>query len=220
MRGIKFVAVLAMVAAGVVPGHAASVSYGDIHAGLFLTIDAPDEYSAEVPITVKGYLLAAVGVIVEEAAVGIADEEIDIVVDGAVAATVTTDGTGYYEAGLVFDGAPPTTRTIQAVAFRGDVLETKSRSMQTHLDRFWAELAIRPSSVNVAPGASVQLRAWGLDEDGREGDLTDRVTWSTTDPSIASVSSGGVVTGVSDGSVSVTATLWHLTATAAVAVTG
>ncbi len=67
---------------------------------------------------------------------------------------------------------------------------------------------IDPASANVAKSNTVQLSVRGMYSDGVQQEVNgNSVTWSTSDPTIATVSSpGGLVTGVSPGSASITAT--------------
>jgi len=57
----------------------------------------------------------------------------------------------------------------------------------------------------VPMGQSMQLRATGHMSDGTDRDVTSSAQWSTSNPSVASVSQSGVVTGTSPGSDVVTA---------------
>jgi len=57
-----------------------------------------------------------------------------------------------------------------------------------------------------AKGASVQFTATGTFSDGTTKDVTSTATWATSDSTIATVSAVGLVTGVGDGTVSITAT--------------
>lgn len=64
-------------------------------------------------------------------------------------------------------------------------------------------MEVLPTATTLAPGSSVQLSAAPRGEDGRT--LPGRpVTWSTSDPEIATVDSAGVVTGASEGEATIT----------------
>jgi uncharacterized protein YjdB len=66
-------------------------------------------------------------------------------------------------------------------------------------------VSVQPSSATIDTGATFQFAATLLDAAGRT--LTGRVvTWSSSDSTIATVSSTGLVRGIKSGSVSVTAT--------------
>ncbi len=68
-----------------------------------------------------------------------------------------------------------------------------------------AQLFITPTSARIAAGTSTVLRAIGIYSNGSREDLTNSVTWTSTNPAIASVSSAGVVSGLIAGQVTVQA---------------
>ncbi len=69
-----------------------------------------------------------------------------------------------------------------------------------------AGVTIAPTEPALAAGATLQLTATPLDADNQP--LSGRtVTWSTASPEIATVSDGGVVTGVAQGAAAITATV-------------
>lgn len=81
-----------------------------------------------------------------------------------------------------------------------------------------ASVAVTPAVVSIAVGASQQLAAVTRDSAG--GTLTGRVvSWSSNAPSVASVSSGGLVTGAAAGSATITATSEGASGTSRVTVT-
>ena len=67
---------------------------------------------------------------------------------------------------------------------------------------------INPASATIATSKTVQLVVHGMYSDGsQQGVNGDSVSWSSSDPTVATVSSpGGVVTGASAGSATITAT--------------
>jgi hypothetical protein len=83
-------------------------------------------------------------------------------------------------------------------------------------------VALSPSSVTVANGASAQLAATGFFSDGSSQDLTTTITWSSTDPGVAQISnapgSEGRVTGISPGMTSISATSGTVSASLSVTV--
>jgi hypothetical protein len=66
-------------------------------------------------------------------------------------------------------------------------------------------LSLQPASTLIAPGSTVQYSAVGSFSDGTSESLNQFVTWSTSDKSIASITGGGVATGQSAGTVTITA---------------
>jgi uncharacterized protein YjdB len=78
-----------------------------------------------------------------------------------------------------------------------------------------ATVAVAPSSVSILQGATTKLTATTSDASGRV--LTDRtVSWSSSDQTKATVDQNGVVTGVSYGQVTITATSEQKSGTATV----
>jgi len=74
---------------------------------------------------------------------------------------------------------------------------------------FWVDskltsVAISPATASVDIGKTVQLTAVGGYDDGTSKKLTS-VTWSSSDSSVASVSSSGLLEGVSAGTATITA---------------
>jgi uncharacterized protein YjdB len=60
-------------------------------------------------------------------------------------------------------------------------------------------------------GASSQLTATAMLSDGETEDITSTATWLSSNPSVATVSASGVVTGVSAGTASIDATVGSVT---------
>jgi hypothetical protein len=84
-----------------------------------------------------------------------------------------------------------------------------------------AASAVSSMSINgAAPGvgATSQFTATATLSDGTTEDVTSLATWSSSDPGAASVSAGGVVTGVGSGTAVVTATYSMITASLQVTV--
>lgn len=192
-------------------------------AGLTLTINTPPTFSAGTEFTVSGYLVVyAQAPVYFEASRGLAGQTIDLLIDGLPGVTVTTNSEGRYTAQITFGPNPPTTHTIQAVAFAGLPIETRSPVASTAIDRFLIDLWISPSSAGIAAGATVPLRAMGLFNDGRDADVTEQVSWSSSDPSVATVSNTagarGIVTGVAPGTATIVATGHGLSASATISV--
>ncbi len=81
-----------------------------------------------------------------------------------------------------------------------------------------ASVMVSPASATVTVGATTQLTATPKDANGAA--LSGRaVTWATSNPAVATVSAGGVVTGVATGSATITATSEGQTGTSAITVT-
>src|SRR5204863_201259 len=81
-----------------------------------------------------------------------------------------------------------------------------------------ASLAISPATATIRVGQTLQLTATPKDSAG--GTLTGRmVTWTSGNPSVATISGRGLVAGVTAGSATITATSEGKSSTAALTVT-
>jgi hypothetical protein len=80
--------------------------------------------------------------------------------------------------------------------------------------------SVAVSGTAPARGASAQFSAIATYADGSTKDVTANTTWSSSDQTIATVSSTGVVTGVADGSATITATYTTMSATDVVQIAG
>ena len=115
------------------------------------------------------------------------------------------------DAGVLTATSPGTaTITAQSEGKSGTAIITVSRASV-------ASLGITPGTASLVVGDAVALVATPKDASGTV--LTDRtVTWSSSAPGVATVSSTGVVAGVAPGSATITATSEGVSATATVVV--
>jgi uncharacterized protein YjdB len=80
-------------------------------------------------------------------------------------------------------------------------------------------ITISPALFSIASGQNQQLNAQGVNGDGTSQDVTSQVTWSSSATNVATVSGSGMVTGVSAGTSTITATLGSVSRTAVATVT-
>jgi len=81
-----------------------------------------------------------------------------------------------------------------------------------------ASVTVSPATASVATGGTIQLTA--TPKDGSGNPLTGRtVTWSSSNTAVATVSGGGLVSGVAAGSATITATSEGQSGTSAITVT-
>ncbi len=76
-------------------------------------------------------------------------------------------------------------------------------------------IQVSPQNATVAVGGTTQLTATGVNSDGTPANLTN-VAWSSSSPQVATVSSTGLVTGVSAGTTTITATAQNISGSATV----
>lgn len=75
-------------------------------------------------------------------------------------------------------------------------------------------IALTPDPASMVEGSSLQFTATGEYTDQRitfTDDLTSQVTWTSSDPTVADISSAGLVTGLSPGDTTITASLSGVT---------
>lgn len=77
-------------------------------------------------------------------------------------------------------------------------------------------ITVSPASAGVVAGTAKQFTATGTYSDATTRNLTTSVTWSSSDPGIASINSAGTaVAGYTAGSTNIAATLWGITSNTA-----
>ncbi|MGY4025405.1 beta strand repeat-containing protein [Aeromonas rivuli] len=80
-------------------------------------------------------------------------------------------------------------------------------------------LSISTPPLTLAAGLTAQLAANGSYDDGSSRDVTASVSWTSSDPLVATVNPSGLVTAVAPGTATITGTLGGETATVSVTVT-
>ena len=80
-------------------------------------------------------------------------------------------------------------------------------------------LAVTPSSPSIASGSTAQFAAIGTYNNGTTQDLSSTVTWSSSAPAIAPISSQGLASGAAFGSTTITASAGSITASTSLSVT-
>jgi len=80
-------------------------------------------------------------------------------------------------------------------------------------------IVVSPVNPSIPVGTTVQLMATGVFSDGSTQDITTQVSWTSSSVANATVGSGGLVTGIAQGSATMTASLGGLSDTTNVTVT-
>jgi len=81
-------------------------------------------------------------------------------------------------------------------------------------------LSVTPNAASIAATSTVTLHATGSYSDGTTKDLSSSATWTSSDSKIATVSAAGVVTGVANGTATISAKSGAFTGSASITVTG
>jgi len=81
-------------------------------------------------------------------------------------------------------------------------------------------IAINPTAPQVSVGQTQTLQAFGTYDDGNRSAITSGVGWSSSDPTVATITGAGsaVITGVAPGSTTISASAQALSATASATV--
>jgi Bacterial Ig-like domain (group 2) len=79
-------------------------------------------------------------------------------------------------------------------------------------------ISASPSTASIAVGATTQLAAMGTYSDGSTAEVTTTATWTSSTATVATVNSDGLVTGLSTGSTTITASLSGVSGAATLAV--
>jgi len=110
-------------------------------------------------------------------------------------------------------GLQPGTATITAL-FGGQI----GTASLTVTSATLTSLRISPASTNLEQGGSTQFTAFADFSDGTTKDVTPWVTWTSSNPSVAVLTSKGIATSVRSGTTAVTATLKDRSGTAVLTV--
>ena len=81
------------------------------------------------------------------------------------------------------------------------------RSVEVQDPTAMRSLAIQGNPTFSSPGQTQQLQAIGTRNDGSQQNVSAQTTWSSSDPRVASVSDGGLVTAVGPGQADITASM-------------
>jgi Bacterial Ig-like domain (group 2) len=80
-------------------------------------------------------------------------------------------------------------------------------------------ITITPTTPSIEQGTTQQMTATGTYDDGSTKTINSNISWSSSDTTIATVSTSGVVTGVSTGSASITATSGAVSGSTSITIT-
>lgn len=130
--------------------------------------------------------------------------------------TTPTTGSPAYSGPIAVNASATVTAIAVAPGFSNSTVGSATYTVVPVL----ASLSVQAPSTTLAIGGTTQCAATGTYSDGFTGDLTAQVTWSSSDPAVASVSASGLVTGAAVGSATITATSGAITGGVAITVEG
>ena len=114
--------------------------------------------------------------------------------------------------GQYFSGAIDELRIYNVALTRTQI----RMDMNTPIKAVLVSIAITPDDTSFTVGEERQLLATGTYSDGSEQDLTNSATWTSSSSAIATVSSSGMIRGVSVGDVTLQATVGSISGPAAI----
>src|SRR5580700_4061198 len=124
-------------------------------------------------------------------------------------ASATVNSTG--NATAVAPGSNTITATLSGVSGTA-ILTVQPQSLTV--------IAITPNPASLIVGATQQFTATGTYNDGSTANVTSLASWTSSTPSVATINSTGLATGVASGSTTITASLGGVSAATAVTVAG
>lgn len=125
--------------------------------------------------------------------------------DTTVAEVRTGDTTAAGQVDAIDDGTTTVTAKFYLLSAPSDPLLATSNVTVAGTEL--ASLVVLPALVELAPAAAQQLTVTATYSDGSTADVSAMASWSTLDPSVATVSSTGLLTAVADGQTKVHAAL-------------
>lgn len=93
-------------------------------------------------------------------------------------------------------------------------LITNSTSKTTVTNSLSSIIVESPLSVNLGVGYKLIFNATGTYSDGANAEITSKVTWTSSNPDVANISSDGMATGIAVGTTEITASLSGVTSPA------
>ena len=109
--------------------------------------------------------------------------------------------------------------SVMVNASMGSVSGTSQLTITPHVAQL-TSITVTPTTALLSVGGHQQYTATGNYSDNSQSDLTNGVTWSSSVPSLASISSSGLATALAPGSVVIQAALGSINGTAQLIVNG
>jgi len=84
----------------------------------------------------------------------------------------------------------------------------------------WTSITVQPTSPSMPAGAQLQFGALGTPASGGSVIVTSEVTWTSSNPAVATINSAGLATGLAAGKTQITASLGSIVGSSTLSVTG
>lgn len=131
-----------------------------------------------------------------------------LVLGGAANGTVTANSSGAYVFPNLSNGSYTVTPSKPGVIFSPST-QAVTLSGTSGAANFTAailqSIAVAPASPTISAGSTKQFAATGTYSDGSQQDVSNQVTWSSSNTNVATVNASGLVTGIAGGASSITA---------------
>lgn len=129
---------------------------------------------------------------------------------GLIVGTVTTQFSSTVKAGVVISESPIASTSVISGSAVNLVIASASPTVTS--------ISVAPNASSLLLNATLQFVASGQYSDGTVKDVTGLVVWSSSAPSIASISSTGLLNGVSAGGAKISATIGSVQGSTAVTI--
>lgn len=139
-----------------------------------------------------------------------------VTLSGAASATTTADVNGNYSFTVFGSGSYTVTPAKTGLSFQPpsqSLFVNKSSSSAVNFTAIpmLQSISISAASASIAKGSSLQFTAIGTFSDGSTQNLTNSVSWNSSNTSVAIVNGSGLANGVGGGSATITATQGGIT---------
>ena len=139
-----------------------------------------------------------------------------VTLSGTASATTTADGNGNYSFTGLAKGSYAVTPAKPGLTFSPASQNVNLRRAGSTLANFVAKpllqsITLSAGATSIVATGNLQFTAIGAFSDGSTQNLTNSVTWSSSNTSAATISAGGLASGIAAGSTGITATLSGIT---------
>lgn len=113
----------------------------------------------------------------------------------------------------VANSVAPGTYNITVTGTSGTLVHSTGVSIKVDVPPQLSTITVSPTNPSLGLGATIQFHATGKYQDNSTQDITNNVIWSSSDTTVADVASGGLGTGKTAGTSTITATFGTISGT-------